>query len=1199
MCNLCGPSQNTATSTSGPPPAFSQAYLDLIHSAQGIAGQPLQQYSGDIVAGLSPDQQAAIGSIQDSQGIGEPMFNEAADMYEQSAEPIQSHGLEIGSQYGEQLGGIADQYGTGAVDTAQRYGQGATDAAAHYGQAATGSAGAGINMARQGAAAGAGAATGAASTDVWGQLPSFQSGINQYMSPFLNDVVGSTMAQFQNQNAQEDERLKGNIISSGAFGGDRGEVARGIASSQRQIGQNAQIAQLLNQGFQQGTGQYNTDKSLQANLGQNRAGLMANTALGAGSLLSNTGTATGNLGANTNLSAGQLGTSANLGAGQLGTNAQLGAGQMGINAGAQAGQLALTGNQQDIQNGQANANRFATSAAGIANIGTQAQQAALQGAQAQWNVGQAEQNQQQQQLNVPYQQFLQQQQYPFQTAQWLGGLETGIGGAAGGQSSTTTPGPSTGSQILGTAASILPFFLRRGGRVPQRKRGGGTGGNIPGSDSAAGISSDVPDMSLSFIPELQMTHGNGPPKAPPPVKPKDDGMGDSIAGIVGALAGKGGSDDGIEPLSKREVESWGIPGSAGVSDDLDQLISSLNIGDIGAMMARGGGLRRRAVGGYTSPTRRSVDTSALGIAALPQRRTPVLSMPRSSVRGVDPGLTRNYGNAASDSAGNSVLPHTTYKPPVGAPSPFAGQSYVDDAGNSQIYVRRGGGIPRRAEGGIADEAPDDDEDYGDDDFDDDAPDTGGDQGGIAASAFHAHPIENQPHDTALGEDAGAPTKSGAAGIDDTDVSPDRYGVKLNRPNFAPTNDKADKKEALKMALLSAGMGILGSNRPGTFQNIGVGGQQGVKTYEQIRQQQAKQRQAQAQSEMNFDYRQGTLDQNARKFSDQVQTTRARIKNQGEHWQRQDENAAQRETDIANARGKHKWVPGGVDKDGNVVMVDQNSQGKTPTTYTVTGVKPKPSGAAGAQITLSKAALHDMVIRKLKGEKITDEIGNSAANKAAFLNELSEFTADPNNNVKPADVTAAMVDLTGDKAMARSLGSMQGRVESSVVEADKFADNALAQSEKVNRTQFVPVNVAVNAWKNNTGDPEIVAFGFMNNSLANAYATAVGKGTKTVQDTEEALKLLNTAHSKEQYAAAIRALKMETHAAQAAPDAVRQRMHHRLSGKNGLAETTDITSIAGEPNDASIALLKEHPDKAPAFDKKYGPGAAAKVLGTEP
>ena len=177
------------------------------------------------------------------------------------------------------------------------------------------------------------------------------SSINQYMSPYLQDVVGSESALLNQNNQQQQSGQMGTAITSGAFGGDRSGIAA-------------------------------------ANLNQQQ-----------------------NL-ANANIYSGLLNTGYN---NALSTAQQ----QQGVDLSAQ-------------QSNRANLQNVAQQYAGL---GAAAQSSALQGAQAQLSAGQQEQQTAQAQDSALYNQFLQQQSYPFQTAQFLANIAEGTGTNSG---STTT-----------------------------------------------------------------------------------------------------------------------------------------------------------------------------------------------------------------------------------------------------------------------------------------------------------------------------------------------------------------------------------------------------------------------------------------------------------------------------------------------------------------------------------------------------------------------------------------------------------------------------------------------------------------------------------------------------------------------------------------------------------------------------------------
>lgn len=186
-----------------------------------------------------------------------------------------------------------------------------------------------------------------------------QEDIDPYMSPYLNNVVGSTMANLEEQNKRQRQDLVGTAISRGAFGGDRGKIAEAELNRQQGLSTGKTLSDLLQGGYSQALGQFN----------------------------------------------------------------------------------------------QGIANKF-TGAGQIAGYGTGAQQSVLQGAQAQMAAGAQQQAVRQAQDTADYQQFLQQQAYPFQTSQYLANITQGIGAQSGGTSTQTQPGPSMGGSVLGFATAM-------------------------------------------------------------------------------------------------------------------------------------------------------------------------------------------------------------------------------------------------------------------------------------------------------------------------------------------------------------------------------------------------------------------------------------------------------------------------------------------------------------------------------------------------------------------------------------------------------------------------------------------------------------------------------------------------------------------------------------------------------------------------
>jgi hypothetical protein len=94
------------------------------------------------------------------------------------------------------------------------------------------------------AAAGLGALTGT------GAGPADQAGsIASYMSPYQQQVIDASLAEFDRQAAIDQNALRDSAISRGAYGGGREGVMQAEAMRGNQMNRAALQAQLLNQGF--------------------------------------------------------------------------------------------------------------------------------------------------------------------------------------------------------------------------------------------------------------------------------------------------------------------------------------------------------------------------------------------------------------------------------------------------------------------------------------------------------------------------------------------------------------------------------------------------------------------------------------------------------------------------------------------------------------------------------------------------------------------------------------------------------------------------------------------------------------------------------------------------------------------------------------------------------------------------------------
>jgi hypothetical protein len=188
------------------------------------------------------------------------------------------------------------------------------------------------------------------------------------------------------------------------------------------------------------------------------------------------------------------------------------AGQQATTEAPTLAQLSASNYTQALSAAQADRSAYQNAAYTFGNLGNANLQAILSGANAELSSGGLQQQLAQQYLTVPYQQFLQQQAFPYQQTGWLAGIDTGVGSNMGGTSTTTaTPAaPNPWSTVAGIGMGI-GAFLNRGGGI-NRPRHYDSGGGVPTMPYSG--NSPMYGGVTSYVPTAQIVHGSGPPKAP-------------------------------------------------------------------------------------------------------------------------------------------------------------------------------------------------------------------------------------------------------------------------------------------------------------------------------------------------------------------------------------------------------------------------------------------------------------------------------------------------------------------------------------------------------------------------------------------------------------------------------------------------------------------------------------------------------------
>jgi hypothetical protein len=429
-----GGGTNTSTSSNAPPAQYLQAYSAVNQAAQKAATAPYQPYTGNLQASFSPLQQQGFNTVASTQGEQAPYLSTAAQDFSNATAPLTATSQPYVNQAQSGFSGAANANLQGSI--------------APYAAAAA-----------QNYAAG--------SRQLTPQQYSGQA-LQQYESPYTQQVVNSTQAQFNNQNAQAQTQLAGNAASQGALGGDRVGVAQGVLAGQQQSAQAPVIAGLENTGFQQAQQEFNQQQQTNLTAQQQSEALKQQAAQGYAGL----GTQA--------LTAAQQ---------QAALQEQSATGEAGLGS-------------QELSAAQSQGWLNSQAGSGFAGLGNEALSGTLSQANAELGAGGTQQAQAQTALNIPYEQYLAQQSYPFQSIGWLANIAEGLGGASGGTSTSTTPAASIGSQLGGLATGTAGVLGQTGafGSSANGYNGWltGSGSSANGSGYSSALSSDWSNSGAGF-----------------------------------------------------------------------------------------------------------------------------------------------------------------------------------------------------------------------------------------------------------------------------------------------------------------------------------------------------------------------------------------------------------------------------------------------------------------------------------------------------------------------------------------------------------------------------------------------------------------------------------------------------------------------------------------------------------------------------
>lgn len=468
---LAGVAPKTDPSTGQPIPGTGQT--GLLPQAESLAASPYVPYTGQQVAGFTPAQQASFDRIHALTGSYTPLFSNAQEFA--NAAGAQNIGAAASPDIASGLSQAADttKIGLGYLGSGANIAQGLGSQSSPTFQSGLGAAQQGLGYAGQAAAGaygGAGAASPfinaatmpagymAASPYLNAASGSWPGASSAYMNPYVTGANNALAQQFAtNLNEFVLPQVSSQFVGLGQSGSpQQAKFESNLINQQMQSLLNQQAGN-LNQAYNTGASTYESDAARQAQLAQTAGGLGTaeqqaqlqaglglggltqsgvQSLLGAGQTAGQLGLGTGQLG----LGAGQLGASTLLGAGQNANQTGLGLGQLGISAG-----NTMANAQYDT--GQLQLGAAAQNAA----LANQWQQQYLKDAAAQNAVGTQQQQLDQTSLNTAYQNFLNQQQYPFQAL----GFESNIVHGLPVNQSTVYQGPAQQSQLQPNPLSSL------------------------------------------------------------------------------------------------------------------------------------------------------------------------------------------------------------------------------------------------------------------------------------------------------------------------------------------------------------------------------------------------------------------------------------------------------------------------------------------------------------------------------------------------------------------------------------------------------------------------------------------------------------------------------------------------------------------------------------------------------------------------
>lgn len=771
-------------------------------------------------------------------------------------------------------------------------------------------------------------------------------------------------------------------------------------------------------------------------------------------------------------------------------------------------QNALQTAQQQFQQNPMNA------AYALGNLGISGQNAALSGAQAQIGAGSLQQQTQQAQNEAAYQQYMQQQAYPFQTAQWLAGMTSGLGPLLGSSTSGTStqqgPQPNQWNQIAGLGLTAAGLFLSdRRAKEDVHKIGEMNDGQpiyryrYKGSPHwqiglmAQEVERDHPEAVHSGVGGLKFVD----------VKEATDDAARPERARGGQVAGVGSMPfaDATSWVPKMDITSRGLQSSslpqAGASQQaasgpaLDKLVNqAMDVGD--KVRNRFSGpldISAPGIGGYQPSAVGSVfgaSTPLAGVSGLYAHGGGVHmatgGVPREwdHMNGDPSWITPDYG-PGYPVAGVGAIPFEDRAMPVREAIASAtfdpqGSNYTDFAPTQAMADAAAGRVPLpQPRPDIAGDEPDEAE----------TPAGPGlrsrtlmaDRSAVPAAATLAPGLVPDTDMSAQARPADASSERGLLGL----------------PRLS---------NAAQAGLLTAGLGMLASRSPFLGTGIGEGGLAGVAAYQNVKSAEAK-----AENEA----RKSAMD--ARKLAMEAEKIRA------------DLGLRTRAQALAEQKHQDDQTPTGWDRDPKSGKLFYEPGGPADPEYLARAAAAKKPAATASMDDETAEFLADRVAAGDTRALIGLGRGAQGAENLAKINNIVARKAKEGSPVNPgaAQILRNAAVQAQQVSAARALGTKDIHFGVAEKAMEESLPIALEASRNVPRTQWQAVNKLIQSGQTQVGDPALRKFLIATDTAVKDYARTINPtGVLRESDIFFARKLLSTADSPKAYEAALEQLKVE-------------------------------------------------------------------------